>query len=470
MRFGWITADEWYANFSVFVEGLEERKQRFVLEIPLDTLGWLFSPGDLRVPPKRVDHLGRYSRPLAWKPWTRFHVKDTEKGPLVWEVKASPFRMWMAGKARGPYWLVMARNVLDPKEQKYFLCNASPGTPLEVSLHVAFFRWPIQRRFEDEKTELGLSHFEVRAYPSILRHLLITQVSHLFLAQQNCRLRGKNPEVTICQVRTAADALIDALPLSPNDRLARLEKAAEQLRRTQDKNARARRSHTKTRIRRLQSLKIVPEELRCCIPPQTTKVRCSTKTGGADKVGGVSRFPNLPPFSHPPFPPSRFPRLPARSSKLLFAQPVKGFRDGSRAEAEKDGFAAGRLDTQARVAALGGFLESKATRSVNRVHGFPAPPAEKNADFGALLALLQGNSPKRLFFDNFLRLLFRAEGVDLQSAAGNPPHTNQPATMLQAEAFAEFAPFAGRDLGDQHAIPLQNGMTDCPNTNYCLCK
>src|SRR3990170_62070 len=191
VRLGWITADEWYANFSVFVEGLEERKQRFVLEIPLDPLGWLFFPGDLRVPPKRVDNLGRYSRPLAWQPWTRFHVKDTEKGPLVWEVKASPFWMWMAGKVRGPYWLVMARNVLDPKEQKYFLSNAAPGTPLEAILHVAFSRWPIERCFEDEKTELGLSHFEVRGYPSILRHLLITQVSHLFLAQQNCRLRGE---------------------------------------------------------------------------------------------------------------------------------------------------------------------------------------------------------------------------------------------------------------------------------------
>ena len=191
VRFGWITTDEWYANFSVFIDGLEKREQRFVLEIPRDTLGWLFSPGDLRVPPKRVDHLGRYSWPLARQPWTRFHVKDTEKGPLVWEVKAAPFWMWMAGKVHGPYWLVLARNVLDPKEQKYFLSNAAPGTPLEAILRVAFSRWPIERCFEDEKTELGLSHFEVRTYPSVLRHLLITQVSHLFLAQQNCRLREK---------------------------------------------------------------------------------------------------------------------------------------------------------------------------------------------------------------------------------------------------------------------------------------
>jgi len=191
VRFGWITADEWYAKFPVFVDGLEERGQRFVLEVPRNTLGWLFFPEDLQVAPKRVDNLCRYSRPMMRQPWTRFHVKDTDKGPMVWEVKAAPFWAWRGGKVCGPYWLVLARNVLDPKEQKSFLSDAAPGTPLEVILHVAFSRWPIERCFEDEKTELGLSHFEVRRYPSILRHLLITQVSHLFLAQQNCRLRGE---------------------------------------------------------------------------------------------------------------------------------------------------------------------------------------------------------------------------------------------------------------------------------------
>lgn len=191
VRFGWTTADEWYARMPAFVDGLEQREQRFVLEIPRDTLGWLFFPKDLQVAPKRVDNLCRYSRPMMQQPWTRFHIKDTDKGPMVWEVKAAPFWVWRSGRVCGPYWLVLARNVLNPEEQKYFLSNAAPGTPLEVILHVAFSRWPIERCLEDEKTELGLSHFEVRSYPSILRHLLITQLSHLFLAQQNCRWRGE---------------------------------------------------------------------------------------------------------------------------------------------------------------------------------------------------------------------------------------------------------------------------------------
>jgi len=191
VRFGWITADEWYAMMPPFLEGLEQRGRRFVLEVPRDTRGWLFFPGNTGVEPKRIDNLCRYSRPMMQQPWTRFHIKDTGNGPQVWEVKATAFWMMLGGELRGPYWLVYARNVLDPAEEKYFLSNAAPGSPLEAILHVAFGRWPIERCLEDEKSELGLSHFEVRKYESMLRHLLITQVSHLFLARQNCRLRGK---------------------------------------------------------------------------------------------------------------------------------------------------------------------------------------------------------------------------------------------------------------------------------------
>ena len=54
-------------------------------------------------------------------------------------------------------------------------------------------RWPVERTLEDKKNELGLSHFEVRKYHSIMRHLSVTQVSHLFLARQTQRLRGEKP-------------------------------------------------------------------------------------------------------------------------------------------------------------------------------------------------------------------------------------------------------------------------------------
>lgn len=192
VRFSWITADEWYAQKPAFVRGLEARRQRFVLEIPRNLPIWLHDPtSGSATASKPAETLCRYSRAMMRQAWQRYYIKDTDKGPLVWEVKFAPCWLPRDGGAVGPYWLVMARNVLDPSEVKYFISNASPGVPLEVVLHVAFGRWPVERCLEDEKSELGLSHFEVRCYPALARHLLITQVSHLFLARQTARLREK---------------------------------------------------------------------------------------------------------------------------------------------------------------------------------------------------------------------------------------------------------------------------------------
>jgi SRSO17 transposase len=191
LHLGWVTADEWYAEKPAFIAGLEELGLRFVLEIPRNLMGWLYEPKDPEAKRGEVQDLVRWSRPMLYQEWVQYHIKDTDAGPMVWEARAAPFWMKREGKVVGPYWLVAARDRLDQQTVKYFLANAAAGVPLEVIVHVAFSRWSVERTLEDEKDELGLDHFEVRKYPSVLRHLRITQVSHLFLARQTQRLRGK---------------------------------------------------------------------------------------------------------------------------------------------------------------------------------------------------------------------------------------------------------------------------------------
>ncbi len=55
--------------------------------------------------------------------------------------------------------------------------------------------YPHESRPDFDAYRLGLSHFEVRSYPALKRHLLITQVRHLFLARQTQRLRGEKSGV-----------------------------------------------------------------------------------------------------------------------------------------------------------------------------------------------------------------------------------------------------------------------------------
>ena len=196
LRLGWVVADEWYGAKPSFIEGLEDLGLRFVLEIPKNVMGWVREPRDAdAVSRGEVQDLVRWSRPMLDQPWTDVHVKDTGMGAMVWEARAAPFWMRREGRVVGPYWLVAARDRLDRDAAtvKYFLSNAAGGVPLETILHVAFSRWPVERCIEDEKSELGLGHFECRKYTGVLRHMRITQVSHLFLARQAARLRGEKP-------------------------------------------------------------------------------------------------------------------------------------------------------------------------------------------------------------------------------------------------------------------------------------
>jgi SRSO17 transposase len=192
IRFAWLTFDEWYTSCPDFLAGLEALQQRYIGEIRPNFRGWLCDPrSETRAVHRDVETLCRYSRAMMCQPWKRVHVKDTQKGPTVWEYKCVPFWLRRGDEVLGPYWLIYARNVLNPKEEKYFLSNAQPGTPIEPLLHVAFARWPMERTLEDKKDELGMSHFEVRKYHAILRHFTVTQVSHLFTAREAERLRGE---------------------------------------------------------------------------------------------------------------------------------------------------------------------------------------------------------------------------------------------------------------------------------------
>lgn len=211
IRLDWITADERYGRVIGFLEGLENLGKRYVLEVPTDFRGWCFAPtvwteepdpgrmgpprhyprvADGTPPSRTVAHHLRYAKAFQRQPWLPYHIKDTENGPEIWEVKVVPFYQDRHGLPFGPLWLVVARNVLDG-QVKFFAAHAPPGTPLEVILWIAFSRWHVERCFEDEKDEIGMDHFEVRKYGSIRRQLFLSMVSYLFLALQRRRLRGE---------------------------------------------------------------------------------------------------------------------------------------------------------------------------------------------------------------------------------------------------------------------------------------
>jgi SRSO17 transposase len=213
VRFAWLTFDEGYGAKPAFLRELAGLGQNYVAELPVSFVGWTVPPPMLyrdhardralargetvlgrrrrlprlkvkHTPACEVRHLLRSSPLVRRIRWQKYRVKEGTKGPFVWEAKCVP--LWIKderGLPDGPHPLLIARNVLKPDEVKFFLSNAPLETPVETLLLVAFSRWHIERLFEDSKTELGLDHFEVRRYPAITRHLLLSCVSNLFLAE-----------------------------------------------------------------------------------------------------------------------------------------------------------------------------------------------------------------------------------------------------------------------------------------------
>jgi len=213
VRFAWLTFDEGYGAKPAFLRELAGLGQNYVAALPVSFVGWTVPPPVLyrdpardkaraagtsprgrprRLPRLKVKHtpacevrdLRKHSPLVRRIPWQKYRVKEGTKGPFVWEAKCLP--LWIKdeqGLPDGPHPLLIARNVLKPDEVKFFLSNAPLDTPVETLLLVAFSRWRIERLFEDTKTELGLDHFEVRHYGAIMRHLLLTCVSYLFLAE-----------------------------------------------------------------------------------------------------------------------------------------------------------------------------------------------------------------------------------------------------------------------------------------------
>jgi len=213
------TFDELYGRDGEFLDGLDTLGQSYVGEVPSDFTGWVHEPRILHSPrPQEAHKRGRkrryprlarkalpvsevknlliYSRQFQKQKWKRFKIKDGEKGPVVWEVKHASFYRKHANGLPGPtHTLIVARNVLNTDEMKYFVSNMTVGSgcvSLEWMLWVGFSRWPIERCFELAKRDLGMDHFETRSWCAIHRHLYISQLSLLFCVRVHHRLREKN--------------------------------------------------------------------------------------------------------------------------------------------------------------------------------------------------------------------------------------------------------------------------------------
>lgn len=300
------TADENYGRDGHFLDGMDDRNEAYVVEIPPAAHVWLKKPKVLKKPPQNlppgrpikyprlrkrekqpseVQHLATYSPAFREQRWLRYRIKDSHRGTDVWEVRwhvcwRKTHTQTLVSK-QGT--LVVARNVLTG-ETKYFLSNRVPGRDgwsLGKLLRVAFGRWPIEVCFREAKEELGMDHFECRGWRTIHRHLYLTILSQLFCARVRQRLSPSEDMfsgelLTLEQVRRATNVLLQSLDLPPRFRQQRFEDEVTRHKYYAGRNSQAAKSHHKTRNERLSEMGIDPEKIRSIIPKSKTNLALSS--------------------------------------------------------------------------------------------------------------------------------------------------------------------------------------------------
>jgi SRSO17 transposase len=234
IQFAYVTFDEGYGGKPEFLRALTVREQRYVGEVPKSFSVWPEPPRVTnqrsrrrgRGRPRKTPRVTASSRPkcsveavaagLEEQAWQKYRLDDRTQGPSVWEVKRTTVTADDGTGLPGEALQFLVLRYALGGELKYFLSNAEETTPTAEIVRVGLTRHWVEQLFREEKDELGMDHYEGRTYQGLVRHLILSVISYLFLASKLQELRGEKPGVDGAASACSADgATGPARPLRP---------------------------------------------------------------------------------------------------------------------------------------------------------------------------------------------------------------------------------------------------------------
>jgi SRSO17 transposase len=194
----WVVGDDEFGRCTRLRAELRQRRLRYVLDVPANTLVRDVSE---RLPPVRPGGQARlppFERVEAWlvrQPagrWRRVRVRDAEKGPLyVKALLATVQTKEEDGRVGGTERLVVLRSCEAKPRTWYTLSNDREGGRAELAkVHGARHR--IEELLGQGKGEVWLGHYEVRSWVGWHHHMTLSLLALWFLQLERLRLGGKN--------------------------------------------------------------------------------------------------------------------------------------------------------------------------------------------------------------------------------------------------------------------------------------
>jgi SRSO17 transposase len=176
----WITCDCSFGNNDAFLDALP-REFYYLAEIACTRKVWIKkAPAHPKLESEgcSVERLAATKKLLNWQ---THKVAEGEKGPIV--AAFARVRVYLSPErtAQSERWLVL-RNDADGRI-KYALSNAPEEREMREFVRVSRARWPIERCFQEDKSELGLDHYEHRSWTAWHRHMRLAFLAQLFLVR-----------------------------------------------------------------------------------------------------------------------------------------------------------------------------------------------------------------------------------------------------------------------------------------------
>lgn len=190
--FDWVGGDGLYGHGSQLSNALDNMGLTFLLDIHCSQLVYPLKPS-LPLPEQTAEPFSKSTKPHAdtdplrvdvyakqWAAydWQTVTVREGTKGPLILSMHVAPVWLWDAETATlTERVLVISRNQADNKI-KYSLSNADYlTTATERFAYMQAQRYWVERAFQEAKSELGMSDYQVRKWNAWHHHMALVMLS-----------------------------------------------------------------------------------------------------------------------------------------------------------------------------------------------------------------------------------------------------------------------------------------------------
>lgn len=211
LQFGWVLADGGYGKEPDFLEALDDRGLRFIVDVHRDQGLYMNDPRPYL--PRRKNARGRkYTRYRARedsveietlfegmpaRAWRNYTLRDTTRGTI--EVTACRRRVWLwDGQSKhAREWTAVCVKFAATGETKWFLSNAPASTPLRLLLERHSDRYWVERTFQDAKTSVGMADYQARGWIAWHHHMAMVALALLFMLRERV-VHNKEIEMLSC--------------------------------------------------------------------------------------------------------------------------------------------------------------------------------------------------------------------------------------------------------------------------------